>query len=395
MDSDFQFPLLIGGASRASDYVLQISNKTPFEAEKYLIANSSVLQNAIKELVKSGVQGVIAPTLSASYAKLENLCSGENEVFELLHSQLLAITREAAGTSVAVGAVVPSTEMTLKPYGDTSFEEICNIYFRHIRALRDAGADFILLDEQTAMADIRAALLVCRHLSIPTFVAMRTDTEGDTVGGTSFFPVLVTAQALGAFSVGLYNLNPKSNRMLFKKASAFAEIPMLFACTDDTNTDTVKSVMHRGVAVILTGNRPKLAKELSQSLNRQEICLLDENNEHGIFAAVEKEIFFLSDDMELTEPIPCDYNIEENLIDAEENSNGNTILIELNSPDDAMLLASFGGLARMPVIVHTNNITALKTALRCFQGRLLVDKNCAVDEGDLLHLVQKYGGILY
>lgn len=395
MDSDFQFPLLIGGASHASDYIPQISHEIPFEAEKYLIANPSVLQNAVKELVKSGVRGVIAPTLSVSYAKLENLFCDETEIFELLHSQLLAITREAAGTSVAVGAVVPPTELTLKPYGDTSFEEICNIYFRHIRTLRDSGADFILLDEQTAMADIRAALLVCRQLSVPAFVVMRTDTEGDTVGGTGFFPVLVTAQALGAFSVGLYDTNIKSNRMLFKKASAFAEIPMLFACTDDTDTDTVKSVIHRGVAVILTGNRPELAKELFQNLTRDEICLPDEDGERGTFAAVEKEIFFLSDDTELTEPVPCDCNIEENLIDAEENSDGNTILVELNSPDDAMLLASFGGLARMPVIVRTNNITALKTALRCFQGRLLVDKNCDVDEGDLLHLVRKYGGILY
>lgn len=392
MDFDFLFPLVIGGSSCIFDYTP--FKQSPFQAEQFLISNPTEFQLSLKTHVQNGAKAILAPTFSMSYAQLEKLFPDMEEAYENLYTHLIGLTRAAVGENIAVGGCVPPTDLTLRPYGDTSFEEICNIYFRHIRLLRDAGADFILINRQNSLADIRAALLVCHSLSIPSLTLLETNDDGETANGTAFFPALVTAQALGTMSLGLYDENAKSNRLLFKKAETCRTIPLLLSCTEQTNIERVRSAVHRGVGVVLTGCHTDLTKQLTENIGKEEFCFAD-TDVSGEFAAVEREMFFLPDDIELTEPILCDGNIEEKLIEIEENSDGNMIFIYLNTPDDAILLAEYGSFATMPIMVHTNNITVLKTALRCFQGRLVVDKNCDIDEGDLLHVVRKYGGILY
>lgn len=394
MDPDLTFPLVVGGASTAAAYVPSAAAEKPFAAEQALIANPTILQAALQAHIQNGAAAVLAPTLSTPYAQLETLNLDVETAYEAIHTKLIAQTRTAVGEKIAVGCCVPPTNLTLRPYGDTSFEEICNLYFKHIRLLRDAGADFILIDRQNALADIRAALLACQSLSIEAFVLLDTNDDGETANGTAFFPALVTAQALGAAALGLYDENAKNNRLLFKNAEACRTIPLLLSCTEQTTIVRIRSAAHRGVGVVLTNNNAELTRLITQTIDKLEFQFED-TEASGEFAAAEREMFFLPDDIELTEPLFCDGDIEEKLIETEENSDGNMILVELNTPDDALRLAAHGSFATMPVMVHTDNITVLKTALRCFQGRLVVDKNCIIDEGDLLHVVQKYGGILY
>lgn len=383
MDSDFLFPLVIGGSPRASDYAP--FKQSPFQAEQALISEPARFQSALKTHIQNGAKAVLAPTFSIPY---------EEDTYENLYTQLVRLTRAAVGKNIVVGGCVPPTDLTLRPYGDTTFEEVCNLYFRHIRLLRDAGADFILLDRQNALADIRAALLACHSLSVPSLTLLDTNDDGETTGGTAFFPALVTAQALGTMALGLYDENTKNNRLLFKKADTCRTIPLLLSCTEQTTIDSIRSAAQRGVGVVLTGCYTALTRQVTENIRKEDFCF-DDTDISGEFAAVEREMFFLSDDIELTEPLLCNGNIEEKLIEIEENSDGNMIFVYLNTPDDALLLAEYGSFATMPVMVHTNNITVLQTVLRCFQGRLVVDKNCNIDEGDLLHVVQKYGGILY
>ncbi len=394
MDFDFLFPMIIGGFSSASDYLPFLQAANGLEAEQALISDATAFQSNLKAHIQNGAKAVLAPTFSLPYARLESLSLSVEETYENLHTRLVELAREAVGENIAVGGCVPPTNLTLRPYGNTSFEEICNLYFRHIRLLRDAGADFILIDRQNALADMRAALLACHSLSVPSFVLLDTNDDGETENGTAFFPALITAQALGTMALGLYDENAKSNRLLFKKAETCRTIPLLLSCTERTTINNVKSAAHRGVGVVLTKGSADLTKQLMENISKDEFLFAD-TDISGAFAAVEREMFFLPDDIELTEPLLCDGNIEEKLIEVEENSEGNMIFVYLNTPDDALLLAEYGSFATMPLMVHTNNITVLKTVLRCFQGRLVVDKNCDIDEGDLFHVVQKYGGILY
>ena len=109
--------------------------------------------------------------------------------------------------------------------------------------------------------------------------------------------------------------------------------------------------------------------------------------------AVESEALFLADDLEYGEPIPCDSDLADRLSAAEEE--GNTALVELTQPGDIDNLLEFGGMSRLPIMLHTDRPLLLDEALRRFPGRLLVDSLCEIERPLLEDLAAQYGGILF
>ena len=109
---------------------------------------------------------------------------------------------------------------------------------------------------------------------------------------------------------------------------------------------------------------------------------------------MESEVFFLPDNIELSQPIECDWGMSDDLIDMDD-ENINSVCIILKSSDDVSLLAVNSNMSRLPVTVHANETNTLEAALRYFTGRLIVDSRCAIDKDQIRQLCDKYGAILY
>ena len=52
-------------------------------------------------------------------------------------------------------------------------------------------------------------------------------------------------------------------------------------------------------------------------------------------------------------------------------------------------------MSRLPFIIRADDPTTLEAALRYYQGRLIVDTRCDIDEKTLLQLTKKYGAVVY
>ena len=52
-------------------------------------------------------------------------------------------------------------------------------------------------------------------------------------------------------------------------------------------------------------------------------------------------------------------------------------------------------MTRLPIAVHCDSAPVLDAALRYFQGRLIVDSECQIEDEVLEPLAAKYGAILY
>ena len=111
-------------------------------------------------------------------------------------------------------------------------------------------------------------------------------------------------------------------------------------------------------------------------------------------ATIETEAFFLGDDVTYSRPLFCTSQLPDDLI-ALDDSPASAALVEIASVGDAQVLAACAHLTRMPVAVHADSLPVLEAALRYYQGRLLIDTHCALDEDVLLPLAKKYGAILY
>lgn len=111
-------------------------------------------------------------------------------------------------------------------------------------------------------------------------------------------------------------------------------------------------------------------------------------------AAIFREAFFLPEYLEFSEPLRCDLDMSDEIIDFDDETI-NAIYIHLGSTDDAAYLADNAIMSRLPFIIRADDPTTLEAALRYYQGRLIVDTRCDIDEKTLSQLTKKYGAVMY
>lgn len=308
--------------------------------------------------------------------------------------------RAGAG-GIPVGSMLEPTGLFVPPLGECDFEGIYAVCREKIAAQREAEADFLLLDRQTALADMRAFLLAARGTGLPVFACMDLGPERADDAEDLFLPALITLQAMGAAAVGFRGVPCGELLRLAEEALPCAAVPFLFAADSDPEwtpaqfADAVRPFLELGVRIVGCGENTSALHlhalhELMKKYGPPEIS----GEAECRAAASEQEAFFLREDLEFSEPIRCSSQLEEDLI-ALEDEEVSAALVLVESIGDAELLGRFGSLARLPVAVHAVSATVLEAALRSFQGRLIIDSGSPVDREVLEPLAVKYGAIIY
>lgn len=349
------------------------------------------LSEKCRRSISVGANMLLAPTESITHKRLDEISRDED--FSQLVRSVTEITAGQARKNTAVGGMV-SPSGTVK-YSSGSFESLHFDYLEKITILKDSGADFILLKDAETLGEMRAAVLAAKTADIPIFITMTVDEEGKNKAGADYIAALITLQALGASAFGIHCSDGiEAAAELLEKAFPHAEIPLISAEAFTTcSKDTIKSLVYNGAGIFI---------DIYENLNREIVSeissltsVFDENTEKDSFAAaVDCEAFFLSDDLVLSEPIQCSYGLTDAIIDLDD-ENINSAYIELYSPDDAAILADNANMTRLPITVHTNDPVTLEAALRYFQGLLIIDTQCDIDDETLQQLAKKYGAILY
>ena len=405
MEFPFKLPLLLDGAAVSNLEALGMepgacSELWAFEHPQQLLA----LQ---RDFLAAGAQVLCAPTYGANRAALA--AYGLEEKTKELNAELIRLTKEAAqGKNIPVGGRVGPSGLFPPPMGDTDFDDIYNLYREQIRALSKAGADFLIIEDQSSLADMRAAVLAARTTNLPVFVTLSVDSSGHTLTGCTLLSAMVTLQAMGIEAIGLSCSSPENMYEPLKEAYAYASIPLIAkpdaeaGITPEAFGNAILELVHCGASVVggCCGATPehiaainRLVSSFSSPLQQKNPGTEEEDTD-CMAAAIEGETFFLGDDIILSEPLFCSSQLEDDIIDLED-ERINTVLVQVESMDDALLLSEQGKMTRLPIAVHCDNAPVLDAALRYFQGRLIVDSNCALEEEELIPLVSKYGAILY
>ena len=111
--------------------------------------------------------------------------------------------------------------------------------------------------------------------------------------------------------------------------------------------------------------------------------------------ANEKNFFIISNErLDFTEPIPCHHDMSDDFIAAEEDS-VDVLEIQIDTPDDSVVFAENAHLAGLPVMFRSDDELALKSALMLYNGKAMIDTDCAIEKENLEKIAKKYGSILY
>ena len=391
MSFPFRLPVFADGITSCNE----ITGDDPDSdvcGEKRIIDNPEILLSFKKTALSNGANMILAPTAGVTHQRLVDI--GFDDDFTEINEKITSITADMADDIPVGGCVVPST-LFVPPYGKSTFEEVYLIYLEKITILKDSGADFILLQEQDNLCDMRAGVLAAKSFGMPVFVIMNVDEDGQTKSGTDFLAALITLQAMGADAFGIYCTDGiEAQTELINKAFSHADIPLISCFESDKCTkEQLIALAENGASIFIDKSGWK-KHEYIDILSECKIQF-DENSEKDNYAAaIDCEAFFLPDILELSSPIHCDYDMPDEIIGLD-NESINAVHIFLNSTDDSALLVENATMSRLPFLIHTDDTVALEAALRYYQGRLVVDTCCDIDENELKRLSQKYGAILY
>jgi len=409
MSFPFQLPMLLDGATATN--LTAAGMPSGVCVEKWILEHPEPFRKLQSEFIAAGSQAVYAPTFGANRAalgqyRLEDETAG-------LNRRLVELSQSIAKPAgVLVGGNLCPTGLFVQPLGESDFDDIYDIYREQIRALDEAGVDFLAIETQTSLADMRAAVLAARTTNLPVFVTVTLDKSGHTLTGGSLLPTVITLQAMGVDAIGVNcSFGPKSISEQIKQISAHAGVPIIAKpnagvpmwnspanegyLSPEEFADEMRELMQAGARIVggCCGATPAHIKALATVM--REFAPLPVPEEPDSFAAaIEREAFFLGDDIIFSEPIECTSSLGEDLIDLDDEQ-VNAALVQVNSLDDVMLLCENSAMTRLPIAVRCDQLTVLDAVLRYFQGRLIIDSNCQIETELMEPFAAKYGAIIY
>lgn len=399
MGFPFELPILFDGAA---DNDLTAYGMPPgAHMENWILEHPGAFENLLRDYINAGARMVCAPTFSANRACLAEF--GLEDSVVSLNTGLIELAKNIAKPfKIPIGGLLSPTGLFVSPFGESGFDDIYSVYREQICALNNAGADFILLDRQDSLADMRAAMLAARTIDLPVFVVVSVDSSGHTLTGGGFLPALITLQAMGADAVGIHSfLSAGVLPETVKKVFPHAAVPLIAMPDADAGespaqfAENMRPVIEAGVRIAGGGDGVSLEYLSALAETIKEYGPPDIPKEPDCYAAaIESEAFFLGDDIVFSEPISCTSSLEDDLIDLDDEQ-VSAALVTVTDMDDAMILGQSSYMTKLPIAVHAENAIVLDAALRYFQGRLIIDSNCRLETEILEPLAAKYGAIIY
>ena len=172
--------------------------------------------------VEAGSEVVTANTFGANARKL-----GGRATVEEVFAAAVHLARDAGARYVA--ADIGPTGALLAPMGTLTFDEAYELFAQEVRAAVAAGADLIVIETMTDLAEARAAVLAAQENSdLPILATMTFEADGRTFLGTPPEVAAITLDALGADAVGINcSLGPAEIAPFARRMLAVTEKPVM------------------------------------------------------------------------------------------------------------------------------------------------------------------------
>jgi 5-methyltetrahydrofolate--homocysteine methyltransferase len=404
---ELYFPLILDGATGTQIQKRGYTNEQC--AEQWVLEHPEAIQDIQRNYVNAGSQIVYASTFGANRVKLE-----ENGIFnqvEDYNKKLVALSKEGvAGRAYVAGDIAPTGKF-LAPLGDTSFEEMVEIYTEQAKALEEAGVDLFVIETMMTVPEARAAMLAVKSVSNkPVFVTFTCDKDGKTLTGTDVTAALMILQGMGADAFGLNcSVGPDDMLIQLKRLSEYAEVPLIakpnagmpkvvngktiYDCPPEEFAAIVNDFAKAGVAIYggCCGTEPEHVQTLTKCSSKADISLplsFTKRYPDMLPLATEKSVFPTPASVGYQTVLACDENLGD-AIEEELEKSDPVIAIRIASEEELDDFADHQFEISKPLCILTEDKAVLESALRLYQGRAMYDGN--LPEEQLEEFRQKYG----
>lgn len=375
--------------------------------ESWILNHPESLLTIQKEYVKAGANVLLTPTSTTNPAVLSRY--NLQDSCELLNQELALLTRNACDEKTLVAGTISTTELSLQPYGETSFTELISCYKRQVYALAPY-VDIFFIESIPSLPEMRAAVLTCKRREKDIFVSVSIDENGKTPNnGTDVLAALVTLQEMGISAFGISATNTNIIKKFLPDLQSLAKIPLFVqvsAIDHKLSPHSIQQWQHdikdlyaSGITILggsinTTPSHIQILSDIIQSDFLHTKPPIEPVDTSFVFSN-ETQIFYLQPETtEISPPIRCSADMEEILKEYTEQSY-DVLLVIIDTPDDAIDFSKNHHMVTLPVMFHPKDEISAKTAFMLYHGRALVDSSCGLDKEQMQVLSKKYGAVIY
>jgi homocysteine S-methyltransferase len=242
-----QHPLLCDGAMGTLLYARGIAYEQCFD--ELNLTRPELIQGIHSEYISAGAQIIETNTFGANRAKLEafNL-QGRVRDINRRAVKLAREAREISGQSVFIAGAVGPSGRPLQAPDEQRLSELRTIFREQIDALLVGGADLLILETFSSLAELRQAVLAAQDVGgLPIVAQMSFYEDGHTLSGQSPARVAAVLNDLGIDVMGANcSVGPAATLDVLQEMIAAAEffgdskqaIPHMFSAQPNAGLPT-------------------------------------------------------------------------------------------------------------------------------------------------------------
>lgn len=152
--------------------------------------------------VKAGAEILETNTFGANRYKLDGYGLGEQ--VQIINYRAVKLAREAARDDVFVAGAIGPLGLRIEPFGPTSADEAKEAFKEQAQALLEGGADLIVIETFSDLAEILQAIRAVKELGdVPVVAQMTVQTDGLSSYGTEPELIAKRLDEWGADVIGL------------------------------------------------------------------------------------------------------------------------------------------------------------------------------------------------
>ncbi len=276
-------------------------------------------------------------------------------------------------------------------FDEAAYRELIADYAELGFKAKSSGAKAFLCKDFTSLLDSRCALLGLRQTKLRVYVSLYLSDDAETIDGTDPLAALICLQELGLAAFGVNAeldvvekiapiLAPYAHIPLFSTTERASNLPLLLEAR--INMLDMTDFSDKECAVVEV-----MAESFSQSER------LPRPEDSPLLLADERQVYYLEEDFTLSEPIDCELDIPEQILEAEDSS-FDALLFHIKNHDDAINFSQSSYMARCAVCFLAESEELLEVALMHYTGRAIIDSRSDLDDAAMEALAIGYGAII-
>src|SRR5437763_2471259 len=195
-------PLLCDGAMGSLLYARGVNYEQCFDALN--LSQPELITNIHREYISAGAEIIETNSFGANRAKLEayNLGDRVREI-NFRAVRLAREAREISGQPIFVAGAVGPIGRPLQAPDEHRLTEVRAIFQEQIEALQEGGADLLILETFSSLAELRQAILAAKEVGgLPIIAQMSFYEDGHTLSGQSAARVAAVLNDMGVDVMG-------------------------------------------------------------------------------------------------------------------------------------------------------------------------------------------------